>query len=276
MKLSPKAIALKGALKTHFTPLLAQDAKLGNLNPLLGGIDAKTLEAQKPALIAALTKHFEGKLAKDADLGALPAILDVLMEADPDEETEVAADPIDEIIAMLQGKLSEDELASCTEKIRGLAAPKAADEFPPKDKDDPAEKPAAKDAEADPKKDDKEKPAMDSVSKPAMDAAIANAVKAVTETARRNQVEIRDAERAVRPYVGELAMAHDSAEAVYRTALKSLGQNVDAVKDAAALPIILAALPTPGAKPTPRVALDSAGMKSYTDMFPDAGRIGHA
>ena len=67
-----------------------------------------------------------------------------------------------------------------------------------------------------------------------MDAAIAKAVAdteaTVTARVTRSQREIRDAERKVRPYVGELAIACDSAEAVYRAALTALGLG-DKIKD---------------------------------------------
>ena len=121
---------------------------------------------------------------------------------------------------------------------------------------------------------DKEK---DVVTKTAMDEAIKAAVAKANSDAARNQREIRDAERAVRPYVGELAMAHDSADAVYKTALTALGHNVDGVHPSA-FPAILAALPKPGAKATQtaRVAMDSASSASFASMFPGAAKIGHA
>ena len=117
------------------------------------------------------------------------------------------------------------------------------------------------------------------VDKPAMDAAIAKAVAdtEATVTARitKSQREIRDAERKVRPYVGELAIACDSAEAVYRAALTALGLG-DKIKDvhASALPTILEMQPLPDRRPkAPSVAMDAAGAKSFAERFPDANRI---
>jgi hypothetical protein len=109
------------------------------------------------------------------------------------------------------------------------------------------------------------------VTKKALDAAMATARRQGADDAIRMQREIHAAERAVRPYVGELAMAHDSAEAVYRTALTVLGIKTDGVHPSA-FPTILAMQPTAGAR-TPVVALDSAGAKGFAERFPDALRV---
>lgn len=104
--------------------------------------------------------------------------------------------------------------------------------------------------------------------KTAMDAAIAGE--------RKRNRDLRDAERAVRPYVGELAIAFDSAEQVYRHTLKALGvEGIEKVKDASALPIILATQPKPGARKEVRdhVAMDAAAAGDFNKMFPDASRI---
>jgi hypothetical protein len=98
----------------------------------------------------------------------------------------------------------------------------------------------------------------------------------VTARITQSQRAIRDAERKVRPYVGELAIACDSAEAVYRAALSALGLG-DKIKDvhASALPTILGMQPLPGSQPKAKlsVAMDAAGAKSFADRVPDANRI---
>jgi hypothetical protein len=108
-----------------------------------------------------------------------------------------------------------------------------------------------------------------------MDAAIAKAVADTTAQVTQNQRELRDAERKVRPYVGELAIACDSAESVYRAALTALGLG-DKIKNvhASALGAILDMQPLPDRRPkAPIVAMDSAGAKSFAERFPDANRI---
>jgi hypothetical protein len=141
----------------------------------------------------------------------------------------------------------------------------AADEDPDNDPD-PTNAPPALD-------EDKDKEMVD---KPAMDAAIAKAVADTTAQVTKNQREIRDAERKVRPYVGELAIACDSAESVYRAALTALGLG-DKIKEvhASALRTILEIQPLPDSRPKakPSVAMDAAGAKSFAERFPEANRI---
>lgn len=267
--LTRKAVFVQGALVAALAPRLAQDAKV-DISPLFAGVTAKNLKDKAPAIIAGLKECTSGKLAQDATIDDLATMLDVLEKADvaegadidpnsglPVAATEEKAADADagQIKAFLAGKLSEDDLAKVLAMLGG--GDKAMDED-----DDP------KEAE-----DEEEK---DVVTKTAMDEAIKAAVAKANADSARNQREIRDAERAVRPYVGELAMAHDSADAVYKTALTALGHNVDNVHPSA-FPAILAALPKPGAKATQtvRVAMDSASSASFAAMFPGAEKIGH-
>ena len=114
------------------------------------------------------------------------------------------------------------------------------------------------------------------MTKAAMDEAIKIATdKAITETIAK-QNGISEAREAVQPYVGKLAIAFDSAEAVYRTALKTLGIAEDELKDLplAALKTVLKHQDTPGkSRATQPLAMDAAGADSYAKMFPDTLRI---
>lgn len=102
------------------------------------------------------------------------------------------------------------------------------------------------------------------------------AMRAAAENERKTQRDIRDAEKAVQPWVGNLAMTFDSAEQVYRKALKMLGvRNVDNVH-ASALPTILDMQPKPGARKAAIAAVaqdESVKVGSFFDRYPDAGRI---
>ena len=113
------------------------------------------------------------------------------------------------------------------------------------------------------------------MTKTAMDAAIAEAQAAE----RRNQTAIREAERAVRPFVGEISHAFDSAPAVYRHALKMLGvKDADTLHDSA-LKTVLGYQKTAAHRTGDRVkiAADSAAAgKGFDAMFPAAARIGNA
>jgi hypothetical protein len=114
----------------------------------------------------------------------------------------------------------------------------------------------------------------DLVTKPAMDAAIQSAVAAERERAKG----VDEAKRTVRPWVGELLIAFDSGEAVYRKALSLLNvEGADKVKDPDALPILLKLTPRPGQPVAPArevsIGMDSASADSFSKMFPGAGRI---
>lgn len=280
--LSRRGVATLGALVAYLKPKLAQDSAFPNLYPVLTGITTKNFKDKKAEIVAGIKK--DSKLAKDANLDDLTNLLDALegtevmegADADPNsglpmakkemDEKALDADPIAKLKAFLKGKVSDADLAAI-DKIMGEG--KAADEPP-----------ATTGAPKDPAKDaDLDKDKKDMVTKPAMDAAIAAATKKATEDAQRSAKDLRDAERAVAPYVGELAIACDSGEAVYRQALKMLGvKDIDDVH-ASALPAMLKMQPVPGQKKTtaPLLAADAAATDSYTKMFgTDGSRIGTA
>jgi len=274
---------------------LAQDADIGDLVQLLNGLEGSSPEAGIDAEAPLLD-----------DLEATPAEAEVA--APPDDAAGVNSG-LDELKAFLLSKgMSEEDIAAALALLAPAAEetvaeppvdvtaeePEAVDEDSPNPPYIPREEAAAASPGAQAAAgqgstgkggeggqlhtilDLDRKDPNDMVTKPAMDAAIAAAVKSATEAANRVQREIRDAERAVRPYVGDLAMAHDSAEGVYRTALKTLGVKVDGVHPSA-FPVILSLQPKAGEKQpkavSSRVAMDSSSMKSFHEMFPDAARI---
>jgi hypothetical protein len=102
-----------------------------------------------------------------------------------------------------------------------------------------------------------------------MDAAI----KAATKQAEQRTIDrlrgVSEAEKFVAPYVGELALAQDSAEGVYKAALGILGVDVAGIHPSA-FKAVLAAHQKAGAV---RVALDSAPSNEFASQFPDAARI---
>lgn len=245
--LSRKAILLQGAAMAFLAPKLAQDAKV-DLTPAFKGVDAKNFKDKTPGIIAEITKRVEGKLAQDADIEGLPQALEAVAPADPAEA--VDEEPGNDVAEL---KAQVAALAAQVAKIVKAEGAEA----------------AAMDEESDDEKDDDK----DKVTKPAMDKAIADAVKSATEAATKRQVQIRDAERAVRPYVGDLAVAFDSAEAVYETALKTLGVVTEGVHPSA-FAAILSTIPVPGSTPKKAVvAQDAAAAKGFAERYPDAKRI---
>ena len=114
---------------------------------------------------------------------------------------------------------------------------------------------------------------MEPISKETMDKAI----KAAADAAIKQQRSVADAERFIRPWVGDLepSLAFDSAGAVVHHALKMRGVKAEANWPEAALRSLLEAQPRAGAQPRARLAQDTAGgdVKSFEEMFPSAARI---
>lgn len=277
VKLSKKAVLAKGALLAYLKPKMAADAAL-DLNTILGGVKRKNWLEKKPGIIAAIKPH----LANDADLADVVELLDKLDGEQPDNDDVALDDTVDpkceEILAMLRGKISDEDLEQVKAK---LAAPAAAAPSGMDDNELPA--PAANDeppqtanaANAEPK-DDKNKEPMP-MSKGAMDKAIKLAVDAARRDAEQATISrlrgIQAAEEDVKPYVGKLAVAMDSAEGVYKAALEILKVDVKDVHPSAYRHILLAQT-KPGDEPRPRVAQDSAPSSEMFEAFPNAARLG--
>ena len=116
----------------------------------------------------------------------------------------------------------------------------------------------------------KDTPAMDTkpVTKVAMDAAIANAIKETTD--RLNQRD--DAKRFVRPWVGDIAVAMDSAAEVYKFALEQSGEDVTDIHPSA-YKALLSRIPKPGEQQQRPIAMDRAATDNYNKRFPNANRL---
>lgn len=275
---SRKALMATGAVLTYLQPRMAQDQKI-DVVLAFDGVTAANFKAKKPAIIASITDQTKGKLAQDADLSDLPALIDAFEdlkvaegqdELEPKPLPQAAApgkDEEDPAKAFLKTKLSAEDMKAFDDLC---AKPKAADA------DETDEEKAAR-LKKEEEEDKKKPPAADAngltpdkvVTPKAMDAALATQRKAIFA----EQAAIREAEKDVRPYVGELAMAHDSAAAVYHTALGALGIEAAAVTDITALQQMLKAQPLAGtpAKRDPKLAQDAAtAATEFAKMFPDA------
>jgi len=266
----------QGALAIYLRPKLAADAKI-DLSGIVSGLTSKNFKARQGKLTHDIKKATTGKLAQDASLEDVGEVIEALADILPEEVPEIVEEMggTEDDGATDEG--SDDDLRAKLEAAgvpadviaKVLAATGEAGDPPP-----------AMDADKDEKKD--KPPAMDTskfVTKQAMDSAVRvasdAAAKRATEAAIRTQQEIREAERAVRPFVGDLAMAHDSADAVYRTALTSLNINVEGVHPSA-FPTILSMQPKPGDAPrrqaTP-IAQDAKQAEDYSARFPHANRL---
>jgi hypothetical protein len=202
----------------------------------------------------------------------LPAVA----EKDGEEHTgeEVAHDePIRAIHALLDGKVSPEimvQVGQLLEKAVTAEGAESDDDEDNEGEDENSEEEDDAEGEDEDEEDDMNK---DLVTKPAMDAAIQSAVA----VERKRASGIDDAKRAVRPWVGELSMAFDSGEGVYRKALTMLGVDGAKTIHASALASVLKLVPRPGQHVTPArevsLGMDAAASADFSKMFPGAARI---
>jgi hypothetical protein len=264
--LSRKAAVAKGALAVCLAPkMLAMDAKL-DFNTILAGVTAKNFKAEKPAILARLKTATTGLLAQDATLDDVLPLLDKMDADDPsvvdDDPAKPAMDDDDAEKAFLESmkaKMSPEEHA----KLCAMMQKKSM----VGDVEETDEAKAAREAK---EKADKTAP----TTKQAMDAAIASGVAATSAATISRLNAAREAERIVRPYIGELAMAQDDAATVYRMALDHAKVDHKDVKEVASLKAMVQMLPVPGAKTaTPRMAQDAAASSDYAKRFPHSNRL---
>jgi hypothetical protein len=112
------------------------------------------------------------------------------------------------------------------------------------------------------------------VTRAAMDAAIRKAQADAIQT----QKQVREAERFVRPWVGELAMDAAHPDEVFRAALKAIGVAGADKMHRDALRPVLSAQPRPGSAAQGNggrrvMATDAKPEGSFHDRFPDAKNI---
>lgn len=310
-----KAIANRAvsvqALTTYLKPRLALDAKTPVMAGIFKDIPGAKFKDMKPEIakrVRALALDGKHKLAKDATLDDVEKVLGMLEEheveggdesvseaqhnamesaahgsstlgipekvgkefADADKGKSYDAEPMK---AWLREKgMGEDDIAHLT----GMLPKNAAQD------EDPEEKKKREEAEAKKAAEDKarDESMKDMVTKGAMDEAIKAAVGAAVQGERSNSKATMAALQKVRPVVGELALAFDTAAEVYRHVLKSKGiTNADAIHESA-LETMVDLLPKAGARPvemsTGTLGMDAAATESFNTRFPGTGRIGVA
>lgn len=250
MKLPPKGVALLGALLGYSATVIAQDAQIGNLHAIVGsGKDLKTAK-DRAAVVKAFTKAAEGKLAQDANLDGLAAMVDTVADTDiPAAPNAMDDEPQGGIAEQLAALLTANGIApEIIAQIQALCSGGAAMDAEPEDKGD-------------------------KIDKPAMDAAI----KSSTEKMRQQMLDVRNAEIEVQPVIGNLAVAMDSAPAVYKLALDHMGVDT-ADLDASAFKAMFrtaVAVRASNAPASPRIAQDAAmsGAVAFNKMFNKKGGV---
>lgn len=278
-KLSPTALVALGAVNAYLRPRLAQDAKITWPKNLWPGITPKTLSARRGAIADAVRAVVKGRLAQDADVEDVDDVIDAI-EAMKDDIADMTTAPVEEppLEDPDNDKIEDEDNDSAVCAFLQEHYPEVLDQYKASmagagDESD-EERKKREDEEAAKKAKDAELPA-NLVTKKAMDEAIRSAVAKATTHVQASARAVQEARQAVRPYVGELALAFDSAEDVYAEALKMCGVKTDDVHPSA-FPRLLEMLPRAGSRP--RVAQDAAAPAggSFSARFPAAGRIGLA
>lgn len=290
--LSRTAALLQAALSAHFMPKIALDAQLKVSTALstgltqLGQSEKITRAAlKKPNLRAAIVKmakdaaepHMTPEAKKSGGFGpddVTMRVLDMVEgqaagagEAEEEEEHDAELDQWRKSImdACMKAGMDEKSAGAICDMFPG--AKKAQDEEED-DEEETAEEKAAKE-KAEKEKADKDKKAMDETIKTAVTTAV--------EAERKRSKDASEARQFVEPWVGKVSLAHDSAEDIYRAALGMLGVKHEAVKDPAALKILVEAQRKPHERRETLITTDAAPEgKAFADMFPGAERIGHA
>jgi hypothetical protein len=296
---------------TAMKPLLAKDADLSDLGGLIDALKGPEANAGRPAegpqaiktenpadtglgdpegtneemlsedddLEEKVRELLAGKL-DDADLEMLmklispadpDAIVDPDASADPDDLGAPSADPPD--TAPPEAKPDVDDDSSGKTEVH-VHPPGGKKDDDAKDRGMFGRDRRRVGRDAEPPQLEKEnsvdKPAMDAAIKAASTAAVADAI---SQTTRRLNAR-SDAERFVRPWIGEVTVAMDTAEDVLGFALKAMNVPAKGITTADGMKTLLSLVPKPGdARPSPRMAADSAGAADFATRFPGASRL---
>lgn len=299
-----------GAVTGFLAPRLAEGASV-NLAPIFSKVNARNYAASIPTLVAEVSREADGKLvAMDGMSDGLVALLGALSKVEPAEapaapgapapdaapempetppsaaaaapEASAGADPMsgegggegeggmEQVKAFLQSKLDPADFAQLEQMLAALGG--GEEEQPGAEGEgESAESMGTEDSPPDfpgrPKI-----PGVEDKRMGAMDAAVNKAVEVAVAAERIAQKNLRDAERFAKQFVGEL-IGCDSAEVVYRKALKIKGVDADSVKEVPALKLILSQTAKKTALAQPSMATDAAGVKGFFERFPGAERI---
>ena len=301
LALSGKALLARGALAAWLPPKLASDAKV-DLSAILLGTTTQNWVDAKPLIVRRLREATVGKLAKDASLDEIHGLLDRLDgEAAEERAGEDEAETEEEKKARMDRR-AEDKAARDRKAARDAATPEERKRM--EEEDRAADRKRARDADPDMETEDEFKARMDkrAADKKARDGKARDAETAeekekrerdekkrrederaedkrandqAIETAltaeRQKQADLRAAEKACRPLTGELALAQDSAEALYRLALDYAGVKHAGIH-ASALPTMVEMAKERRSNGVRPLAADAAP-KDFAARHPNVARI---
>lgn len=253
MKDGAKAAASKAALGA----MLAADAGIHDIIDLLDALKAANMPAEEEA------NEDEPETEEDGDgdmedNGGLPIPGGEMKKKAEDEDM----GSMEDVGGDREDGGGMDKMAKVRECLKMLTQLLGAGE---------PETPAAPAIDEDPMEEKKDEPKI-----PGMDAkAVKAAINAAVSGERKNQRELRAAYDFVRPWVGNLAIACDSAEGVHRAAAEMLGIKGAKTIHRDALEPLIEAQPKPGARKATRepLAHDAASAKGFAGRYPDAAKI---
>lgn len=278
---SRKALLVSGALRGYLagrtTAPIALDAALMD-------VTRANWPTTKEGLKTKVAKLAKAKLATDANLDDLHAFIDRL-----DKENDGAAED-DDLEGMDESEREEEEEARKKEAEDGMSPEdrlkgrdsrrkardakrandakardaKARDAKAAKDK-------KAKDADPDDEEDKYNKEAEDKAKDAkAMDAAMTK-VRADTEAAViARMTAVSQAREDVRPIIGQVSLAMDTAAGIYKLALDHLGIDLTDVPPTAYRAVLKA---VPSTKGKPAIAMDHAAATNLASRFPGLANI---
>lgn len=243
------------------------DVVVGDANPFQQPMEYDPMKASRKAIAvkAALGAYLRPLIAQDAAIGDLGALVRGVTAA---------------TFAQDQARIVKDVTAKFTKADPEALAQviKLAADAEPDEEEDDKKKPAEDEDDEDEakKKTEAEKQAADDEEddkkdKAAMDAAIKSAVSATEKATIQRMNAIRQAEKEVQPFIGEV-VAQDSAEAVYKLALDAAKVDLTGVH-ASAYGAMVRMLPKPGDVKQPRVAMDAELENTFAKQFPTAGKL---
>jgi hypothetical protein len=305
-QLSPRAAALQASVYTYLRPRIAMDAKI-DLTPVIFAIrKGKSLGDQRDAITTAVRAVVKDKLAKDANIDDVAHLLDAIedvvdggpvdmpdemadepdlemRDVDHDGDKELVRDEegdpmIAKIREFIKDHVDEQTLAQFDQLVTHEEEPEELSDQP-----DMEEENMNRDSRRIGRDTGMSAPPFKPKAGHAMDAAavdrlVARRVEEATTRERANARDVQAALRDIRPVVGELAIACDSAEAVYAAALGVLGHPIKDVPPAALkamFDIARQARTSRGNVTSPRIANDAlpTGTPSFAERFPHAARI---
>ena len=214
------------------------------------------------------------KTPKDAIL-ALGLDESILEKEGEDEDEDNKADDADDPENFLKSKMSEDDFS---EYKKMCDAKDKEEDGEDEEEDEPKAKKAKdrKGRDSEPEKKDGE----DEDDPRAMDERIQDRVNDAVVKERQRIMGVAEAERFVRPWVGELPIAMDSADMVYKKALTMQGvKGLDKIHPSA-YRALLEAQPKPGARRrdagsahTTSMGMDSSNREAASKYAPGLERI---